>query len=81
MKFIMVIIICFGADCKALWENTFNYNTAEECIQASAPVKSYMMDVYPTSSGEIYCMTKEEFDDFYQDIESNKQLTLPKNPI
>ena len=40
-----------------------------------------MMDVYPTSSGEIYCMTKEEFDDFYQDIESNKQLTLPKNPI
>jgi len=82
MKFIMVMIICFGGNCQAIWENTFNWDTLDECVEASLPVKSYMMDIYPSSSGEIYCMSKEQFEDFYQDIESGAPITtLPKNPV
>mgnify|MGYP001222056764 CR=1 FL=1 len=37
MKIIMVIIICFGANCEAIWEKK-SYSSIEECVTASAPV-------------------------------------------
>ena len=49
----MVIILCFGANCQAIWEKNY-YPSIEECIIASAPVKVYMMDAYPESAGEIH---------------------------
>jgi len=75
MKFIMVIIICFGANCQALWENT-PYDSETVCLENTKSVASYMQEVYPQSSGEIYCMNEEEFTKFYKDLEDGKKLNL-----
>ena len=75
MKIIMVIIICFGANCQAIWEKNY-YPSIEECITASAPVKIYMVDVYPNSSGEIHCMTEGEFEDYIQFLEEGGKPSI-----
>ena len=81
MKIIMVIIICFGANCQAIWEKNY-YPSIEECITASAPVKQYMMDVYPDSAGEIHCMTEKTFQDYIIVLEEGgkPELTTTPNP-
>ena len=82
MKFIMVIIICFGAngsiDCQAIWEKK-HYPSIKECITASAPVKDYMINAYPESAGEIHCMTEEVFDDYIQGLKNGNKpsITMP----
>ena len=78
MKVIMVIILCFGANCQAIWEKNY-YPSIEECIIASAPVKGYMMNAYPNSAGEIHCMTKGEFEKFYKGLEAGNKpsITVP----
>tara|TARA_Y100000310_G_scaffold7212_1_gene7932 strand:+ start:528 stop:782 length:255 start_codon:yes stop_codon:yes gene_type:complete len=79
MKVIMVIIICFGANCQAIWEKNY-YPSIEECVTASAPVKTYMMDVYPNSAGEIHCMTEGTFEDYIQFLEEGgkpSSTTIP----
>ena len=75
MKVIMVIIICFGANCQAIWEKNY-YPSIEECVTASAPVKIYMIDVYPDSAGEIHCMTEEIFEDYKQFLEEGGKPEL-----
>ena len=79
MKVIMVIIICFGANCQAIWEKNY-YPSIEECITASAPVKSYMMDVYPESAGEIHCMTEGTFEDYVKFLEEGGKPTITTIP-
>ena len=81
MNVIMVIILCFGANCQAIWEKNY-YPSIEECIIASAPVKVYMMDIYPDSAGEIHCMTEQVFDDYVQFLEEGgkPELTTTPNP-
>ena len=78
MKVIMVIILCFGANCQAIWEKHY-YPSIEECITASAPVKIYMMDAYPESAGEIHCMTEDAFDKYYQFLKEGGKpsITIP----
>jgi|TARA_Y100000296_G_scaffold53090_1_gene60852 hypothetical protein len=79
MKVIMVIIICFGANCQAIWEKNY-YPSIEECVTASAPVKTYMMDVYPNSAGEIHCMTEGTFEDYIQFLEEGGKPSLTTIP-
>ena len=84
MKVIMVIILCFGAssgslDCQAIWEKTY-YPSIEECITASAPVKTYMMTAYPQSAGEIHCMTEELFEDYVQFLENGGKPSITTTP-
>ena len=80
MKFIMVIIICFGANCQALWENT-PYDSETICLENTKSVASYMQEIYPQSSGEIYCMNEEQFDIFYKDLEKGLNLNLQYTPL
>ena len=79
MNVIMVIILCFGANCQAIWEKNY-YPSIEECITASAPVKQYMMDVYPDSAGEIHCMTEKTFKDYIKFLEEGGKPELTTNP-
>ena len=60
MKFIMVVIICFGADCNAIFEQTF-YNTKDQCLEVAMETTAFMRDTYPGTSGEIHCFNEEEF--------------------
>ena len=74
MKFIMVIIICFGANCQTIWDKQL-YSTVDDCLAASTPVREYMMQVYPTSAGQIYCMSEEEFINFKKNLEEGGKNT------
>ena len=78
MKFIMVIIICFGANCQSLWDKQ-EYSTVDDCLAASGPVREYMMQVYPTSTGQIYCMNEENFEDWKEEIEKGTIQSLPNH--
>ncbi len=76
MQYLMVILICFGANCQTIWEKTY-YNSKEDCLAATQPVKQYMMDVYPGSSGEIYCMTQEQFEEYSK---QRQETPTPADP-
>ena len=79
MNVIMVIILCFGTNCQAIWEKNY-YPSIEECITASAPVKIYMMDAYPESAGEIHCMTEGIFEDYVLFLENGGKPTITTIP-
>ena len=70
----MVIIICFGANCQTIWDKQL-YSTVDDCLAASTPVREYMMQVYPTSAGQIYCMSEEEFINFKKNLEEGGKNT------
>jgi len=75
MNFIMVIIICFGANCQAIWDKQ-QYSTINDCLVASGPVKEYMMQVYPTSAGQIYCMDEQQFKNYQEYLENGGKPTI-----
>jgi len=79
MKFIMVVIICFGMDCNAIWEQTW-YPTMDECLDASVTVKSFMINKYPASAGEIYCMTELQFNEYYNYLKNGGKPTMETLP-
>jgi hypothetical protein len=39
-----------------------------------------MQEVYPESSGQIYCMEQEQFNKFYKDLENGLDLSPQFNP-
>ena len=79
MNFIMVIIICFGANCQAVWDKQ-QYPTVNDCLAASGPVKEYMMQVYPTSAGQIYCMDEQQFKNYEEYLENGGKPTITTIP-
>ena len=46
--------------CETIYE-TEPYNTQYECQMEAATVRNYMIENYPMSAGEIYCLNQEEF--------------------
>ena len=70
MKFIMVMIICFGVDCQAVYDSEFEYETYDDCITEAVGVTQYMQLLFPASAGEIHCWDRETFSSFekYLDI-------------
>ena len=79
MKIWMVIIICFGANCEAIWEQT-TYDSIESCVTASGPVAQYMQYQFPTSAGEIHCMSDGEFQKYIQGLKDGKKPTITTEP-
>ena len=60
MKFFMVVVFCMAADvCETIYEMT-PYSTHAECQSEAAVVRNYMMETFPNSAGEIYCLNEEE---------------------
>lgn len=74
MKFLMVIVICIaGMECQSIFEQ-HEYNSKEHCVNESQYVSQYMQEVFPNSNGQIFCLSREEFDAY------NKQLLEQQNP-
>ena len=70
MKFLMVMIICFAEDaCQAVFDAT-EYQTYDQCMTQAVPVVNYMREVYTNSSGEIHCLSEQDFQ-FYKDFIDN----------
>ena len=62
-----------GMDCQTIFEQ-HEYNSKEDCIKESQYVSQYMQQVFPNSSGEIFCLSKEDFDAL------NKKLLEQQTP-
>ena len=65
MKFILVVYMCLAGACESVYELE-KYDTLALCRSAGEEVKAYAMQNFPQSSGEVYCLTEEEFKK-YQD--------------
>lgn len=65
MKFILVVYMCLAGACESVYEQKL-YDTKVLCEAAGAEVKVYATQNFPQSSGEIYCMSEEQFKQ-YQD--------------
>ena len=72
MKFILVILICISGQCNNLYEEHL-YDSKAACEAEGAMAKQYMMETYPSSSGEIWCLTTDEFQQYYQYLEQQEQ--------
>ena len=76
MKFILVILICISGQCNNLYEEHL-YDSKELCEVEGDKAKQYMMETYPSSSGEIWCLTTDEFQEYWQYLEQQEQLNKP----
>ena len=76
MKFILVILICISGHCNNLYEERL-YDTKALCEAEGAVAKQYMMETYPSSSGEIWCLTTDEFQQYYQYLEQQQRQSKP----
>ncbi len=77
MKFIMVIIICFGVDCRAIYEE-FAYDNYQDCIMEAQGVRDYMKMTFPMSSGQVYCWDDNQFENFREGLQKDG-LPTPDN--
>ena len=78
MDFIMVIIICFGLDCQAIYEE-FEYENYDRCISEAYGVSEYMKLTFPTSAGEVHCLDKQQFTDFEKYLQDGGEPALQNN--
>ena len=75
MKFIMVIIICFGTDCEAVFDKP-NYTTYEQCYNEAVMTANYMKSMFPESAGEVHCWDDEQFSTFKKYIEDGGKPSI-----
>ena len=75
MKFIMVVIICFGVDCQAIFEpNT--YDNHDSCYEVAKQTSQFMQQMYPDSSGEVHCFDEQQFSEFHKMLDQGGKPTL-----
>jgi hypothetical protein len=76
MKFFLVVIICFGVDCQAIFEEN-PYERYDICMETAASTAQFMQYTYPESSGQVDCLTESEFEILKEQLEKGEKLTLP----
>ena len=81
MKFIMVIIICFGADCEALFEKTHTYDSYQVCYQEAIENANLLRQMFPASAGEVHCWDEEKFERFEKALENGLNPTIDPDLI
>jgi hypothetical protein len=63
MKWILVVMICWGTDCQTIYEQKL-YDAEKECLEQAAIVTEYAKQTYPDTSGQVWCLTKDEFENW-----------------
>lgn len=82
MKFILVLIICFGTDCEALYDKNLKFETYNDCYSTAVSTANYMREIYPSSSGEVHCWNEEQTAVFEKWLEDgNKPLLESTEPL
>ena len=78
MNFTMLMIICFlPGVCTAVFNDT-TFDSYDSCIKTSASTVEYIKQTYPTTAGEIYCMTPEEASNYKLFLDNSGTPTLSK---
>ena len=78
MKFFLVVVICFGVDCQAIFEENA-YERYDICMETAASTAQFMKHTYPESHGQVDCLTETEFEKLQEKIKNGEPLILP-NP-
>ena len=60
MKFVLLVYMCIAGSCESVYEQKL-YDTRALCEQSASETKTYLMQKFPMSSGELWCLTEEEF--------------------
>ena len=72
--------MCIGLDCSTAWNPT-PYESQFECeINAKQTVKE-LSTTFPDSDGEVYCLTKSEYNTWKKAIESGVIPRLNKHRL
>ena len=80
MKFLMVMIICFAEDaCTAVFDK-IKFETYDLCMDYAVPTSQYMKNAYPTSAGEIHCLSDIEYNIYKDYIDNGGLPALSFNP-
>ena len=79
MKFVMVMIICFGIDCDAVFDPTSTFSNYDTCYSTALQTTAYMQQMYPMSSGEIHCFNEQQLDEFQKFMDNCNKPSL-SNP-
>ena len=79
MKFFLVVIMCIGIDCKTAWQEQ-PYSTRYECELNASELVSDLSTTFPDSDGEVYCLTKVEYEDWKNQIENGLTPKLKNRP-
>ena len=57
--------MCLAGACESVYELK-KYDTKALCESAGEEVKIYAMQNFPQSSGQIYCLTEDEFKQYQE---------------
>lgn len=76
MKFILVVIICFGVDCQAIFDETL-YDNHSSCYEVALQTSQFMQQMYPESSGEVHCFDEQQFSEFEKMLEQGGKIINP----
>ena len=49
--------------CESVYEQT-PYNNVEDCTKASEQVKVTAQEMFPLSSGQVWCLSQDEFEKY-----------------
>jgi len=63
MKYILVLYMCIAGACESVYEQV-PYDTVEACQEASEQVSITAQEMFPMSSGQVWCMTEDEFEKY-----------------
>ena len=63
MKYILVVYMCLAGACESVYEQV-PYDTVEACQKASQEVSITAQEMFPMSTGQVWCLTEEEFDKY-----------------
>jgi hypothetical protein len=67
MKWILVVMICWGTDCQTIYEQKL-YDAEKECLEQATIVSEYAQKTYPQSSGQVWCITTDEFKGLFKPV-------------
>jgi hypothetical protein len=67
MKWILVVMMCWGMDCTTIYEQTL-YDNEDECLEQATIVTEYAQKTYPQSSGQVWCVTTDEFQGLFKPV-------------
>ncbi len=63
MKYILVLYMCMSGACDSVYEQ-IPYDTIEDCETASQQVRDTAQEMFPLSSGQVWCLTQDEFNKY-----------------
>ena len=78
MKFVMVMIICFGAECESVFDPTTYFDSYDSCYSTALETTQYMRQTFPQSSGEIHCYNEEQLSLFQEWLKDGNKPTLSR---